>query len=152
MLFLLLIRPLQKKQHNLANHYAALIDRKNRPTHVLAPYTNSVQNIQNNQTVENTQHFSSTHQCALFFIGACTRHHLICHEVKTQSALTKQHNNKCFVNANINGSFAGLNQLLKQLKENKAIKINTLAMKNTPHGIQAQCRLRFLLLSEWQSV
>ncbi|MFA6527483.1 MAG: hypothetical protein WCT20_03610 [Candidatus Babeliales bacterium] len=138
------IRPLQKKLCCQYRCNASLATRKNELVKKLtALHTPSIA-----QHTVYSERFTSSNQCAHFFIEACTRHHLICHKVKTIIRPTKQHTNKCLIDATIDGSFVDLNALIKQLEEDASIKIKTLTIKQTSGGVNAQCLLRFFLMPE----
>ena len=142
--FLSYIRPLQKKLRAQYRHNTWLVTHKNELVKKLASlHTPSI-----TQQAVSSERFTSSNQCAHFFIEACTRNHLICHKVKTIIRPTKQHTNKCLIDVTIDGSFADLNALIKQLKEDASIKIKTLTIKQTSGGVNAQCFLRFFLMPE----
>lgn len=143
-LFFLFVYPLQQKIDTENTKYASLLQQKDS----LEKQTRSHQALINTHEAKDTNHFSSANQCAHFLTGACIRHHLTCHDIATEAVSIKKDNCKCFISANINGSFKQVNELLNHIKEQNAIKIKSLVIKQTSRGTQALCRLRFSLIQE----
>ena len=142
---LLYLRPLRARLHRERIQLSTLTARKNELTKKLTlPCKPPLSNFKQN----NALRFTSANQSTHFFIGACTRHHLICPAVKTITKPSKQQINKCFIHTTVDGQFANLNGLIKQLQESPSIKIKMLSIKNTTQNVHAQFLLRFLLLPE----